>query len=142
MSEAAAHPQSMPTSSELAEQRTDLAFKRTKLAAERTLMAWLRTSLSMISFGFTIYKFLQDVSRAEKLTLPDQGPRNLGLALVGLGTAALIVASFQHWSLMKELHGHASSTRIRISLVLVISITIALLGTLVFFSIVLQTGPF
>jgi hypothetical protein len=42
---------------------------------------------------------------------------------------------------MKELQGHAS-TRTRISLVLAISITIALLGTLVFFSIVLQTGPF
>jgi putative membrane protein len=141
MSEAAAYPQGMPTSNELAAQRTDLALKRTRLAAERTLMAWLRTSLSMISFGFTIYKFLQDVARAEKLTLPDQGPRNLGLALVGLGTVALIVASLQHWSLMKELQGHAS-TRTRISLVLIISITIALLGALVFFSIVLKTGPF
>jgi putative membrane protein len=141
MSEAAAHPQGMPTSNELAAQRTDLALKRTRLGAERTLMAWLRTSLSMISFGFTIYKFLQELGRAEKLTLPDQGPRNLGIVLVGLGTVALIVASFQHWGLMKELQGHAS-TRTRISLVLVISITIALLGTLVFFSIVLQTGPF
>jgi putative membrane protein len=141
MSEAAAHPQGMPTSNQLAAQRTDLALKRTQLGAERTLMAWLRTALSMISFGFTIYKFLQELGRAEKLTLPDQGPRNLGLALVGLGTVALIVASFQHWSSMKELQGHASA-RTRISLVLVISITISLLGTLVFFSIVLQTGPF
>ena len=36
-----------------------LALDRNKLAAERTLMAWVRTALSMISFGFTIYKFLQ-----------------------------------------------------------------------------------
>jgi putative membrane protein len=141
MSEAAAYPQGMPTSNELAAQRTDLALQRTQLAADRTLMAWLRTSLSMISFGFTIYKFLQDVARAEKLTLPDQGPRNLGIALVGLGTVALILASLQHWSLMKELQGR-HSTGSRISLVLVTSVTIALLGTLVFFSIVLKTGPF
>jgi putative membrane protein len=31
---------------------------RTIMAADRTLMAWIRTSLSMLSFGFTIYKFL------------------------------------------------------------------------------------
>jgi putative membrane protein len=141
MSEAAAYPQNMPTANELAVQRTDLALKRTQLGAERTLMAWLRTSLSMISFGFTIYKFLQDVARAEKLTLPDQGPRNLGLALVGLGTVALILASFQHWSVMKDLQGQASN-RTKISLVLIVSVTVALLGALAFFSIVLQKGPF
>ena len=36
-----------------------LAIDRTRLAAERSLMAWIRTALSMIAFGFTIYKFLQ-----------------------------------------------------------------------------------
>ena len=30
---------------------------RTRLAYERTLMAWVRTATSLISFGFTIYKF-------------------------------------------------------------------------------------
>ena len=38
---------------------TQLALDRTWLAHERTLMAWIRTSVSMISFGFTIYKFFQ-----------------------------------------------------------------------------------
>ncbi len=47
------------TSSELATQRTNLAVKRTLMGADRTLMAWVRTALSMISFGFTIYKVLQ-----------------------------------------------------------------------------------
>lgn len=141
MSEAAAESQPIPTSNEMAAQRTDLALMRTRLGADRTLMAWLRTALSMISFGFTIYKFLQEFSRAEKLTLSDQGPRNLGLTLVGLGTAALIVASFQHWSLMKDLHGQASA-RTKISLVLIVAVAVALLGSLVFASIVLQMGPF
>jgi len=141
MSEAAVHPQGMPTSNELAVQRTNLALERTRLAAERTLMAWVRTSLSMISFGFTIYKFLQELARAEKLTLRDNGPRNLGLALVGLGTVALIVASFQYWSFMKELRAQASRRK-KISLVLVVAVTIALLGALVFSNILLQVGPF
>ena len=36
---------------------TRLAYERTVLAHERTLMAWLRTAVSLITFGFTIYKF-------------------------------------------------------------------------------------
>ena len=63
-----------------------LALDRNKLAAERTLMAWVRTSLSMISFGFTIYKFLQviDEQSAVPIVRPN-APRNVGLVLTGLG---------------------------------------------------------
>jgi uncharacterized membrane protein YidH (DUF202 family) len=35
----------------------DLSIKRTRLSYDRTLMAWIRTATSLISFGFTIYKF-------------------------------------------------------------------------------------
>ena len=38
---------------------TRLAIDRTRLAYERTLMAWIRTAVSMITFGFTIYKFFE-----------------------------------------------------------------------------------
>ena len=36
-----------------------LAMERTRMAADRTLMGWIRTALSMIGFGFTIFKFLE-----------------------------------------------------------------------------------
>ena len=49
---------------ELAEDRTDMATSRTLMAADRTLMAWIRTSLSMLSFGFTIYKVLEGFQQA------------------------------------------------------------------------------
>jgi uncharacterized membrane protein YidH (DUF202 family) len=39
---------------------TLLAVDRTRLAHERTLMAWVRTATSMISFGFTIAKLVQN----------------------------------------------------------------------------------
>jgi len=141
MSEAAIQSQQSPTATDLAGQRTDMAFERTRLAAERTLMAWIRTSLSLISFGFTIYKFLQELGKAEKLTLQDNGPRNFGLALIGLGTVALIVASIQHVTLMKELHKHAARPP-KTSLALVIAIAISVLGGLAFLGILIRVGPF
>ena len=39
--------------------RTHLAVLRTLMGADRSLMAWIRTALSLVGFGFTIYKFLQ-----------------------------------------------------------------------------------
>ena len=45
----------------------DLATTRTLMAADRTLMAWIRTSLSLLSFGFTIYKILQGFAESGAL---------------------------------------------------------------------------
>src|ERR1700727_3390923 len=87
----------------LAEKRTDLAAMRTTMAAERSLMAWIRTALSMIGFGFTIYKFFQYLPAelaTGKIQRP-QAPRNLGLTLLALGTSSLVAASWQHWNFLK-----------------------------------------
>jgi uncharacterized membrane protein YidH (DUF202 family) len=48
-------PQSPPP----LDRSTELAFERTRVAYERTMMAWIRTATSLITFGFTIYKFFQ-----------------------------------------------------------------------------------
>jgi putative membrane protein len=141
MSEEALHPQPQRTPQELAERNTSLATERTRLGVERTLMAWVRTSLSMISFGFTIYKFLQDMRKLETSRLSDRGPRNFGLALVGLGTVVLIVASIQYWRRMRDLRGLSLGGK-KFPLALFVAIAIALLGLLVFFSMVTRMGPF
>src|ERR1700749_4691331 len=89
----------------LAEERTDLAMQRTIIAAERTLMAWIRTALSMIGFGFTIYKFFQYLPEeiaAGNIRRP-QAPRNLGLSLIALGTLGLAAAIWQHANFLKEI---------------------------------------
>jgi hypothetical protein len=44
---------------------TKLAIERTRLAHERTLMAWVRTATSLISFGFSVYKFFQYLSESQ-----------------------------------------------------------------------------
>jgi putative membrane protein len=141
MSEAVVQSQPSPTTTDLAVQRTEMAFERTRIAAERTLMAWIRTSLSLISFGFTIYKFLQEMNKLEKLTLQDNGPRNFGLALISLGTGALIIASIQHVALMKELRKHATGPP-KTSLAFMVALAICVMGVLAFLSVLISLGPF
>ena len=129
------------TSDELARERTDLALDRTVIAAERTLMAWVRTSLSMISFGFTLYKFFQYLREANQIAATRvHGPRHFGLALIGLGTAALIVAALQHRQYLQRLG--ARQRQFTWSLAFVVAVLVALIGALTFFGMLLRVGPF
>ena len=125
----------------LAETRTDLAVQRTNMAADRSLMAWIRTSLSMIGFGFTIYKFFQylpeDIA-AGKVARP-QAPRNLGLSLIALGTAALVAATWQHANFLKEI---GSPQRLCKSISFVVAIFVILIGVITFYGVLLRKGPF
>ena len=118
-----------------------LALDRTRLAAERTLMAWVRTSLAMITFGFTIYKILQVLREQSKvLALRPQAPRNLGLTLVGIGTFALIVACAQYWTYVRRLRPDRPYKPWDLSFI--VGCLIALIGLLMFGSIVFSAGPF
>ena len=83
---------------------TRLAVDRTRMAGDRTLLAWVRTSTSLISFGFTIYKFFQylhENQQAEPGGL--LGPRGFALVMIGIGVAVLLVATIQHRREMQEL---------------------------------------
>ncbi len=133
----------MPTDATvLAQQRTNLALQRTIIASERTLMAWIRTSISMIGFGFTIYKFLQYLLDVEKPAVPVRlnAPRNLAMTLVVLGTLALIGAILQHRQFMKRIGARERSQMW--SLAVIIAILVALIGVLTFAGILLRAGPF
>jgi uncharacterized membrane protein YidH (DUF202 family) len=101
-----------PTSTELAVQRTDLADERTRLAVtrtiaalDRTLMAWIRTATSLISFGFTIYKFFQALRESQGASqVPHlMGPRAVGLVMIGLGVGSLVWALIDYRDQMKGL---------------------------------------
>jgi len=125
----------------LAEERTEMAAERTLIAADRTLMAWIRTSLSMITFGFTLYKFLQALREAEGFTggRPNAA-RNLGLALIGVGTLALAVAIVHHVQFVKRLK--AVQRRSTFTLSVIVGIFVALIGLLAFAGVWLRAGPF
>ena len=75
---------------------TRLAFDRTRVAYDRTMMAWIRTATSLITFGFTIYKFFQieapDRGRQNRLI----GPRQFAFILVSICLFSLILATLEH----------------------------------------------
>ena len=76
---------------------TRLAVERTRLAYERTLMAWVRTATSLISFGFTVYKFFQfDMSKQPVVANAAIGPRGFALMMISIGLVALVLSTIEH----------------------------------------------
>ena len=129
-----------PDANALAVERTDWALDRTFMAADRTLMAWVRTAISMIGFGFTLFKFLQYIHQQKPEGLPSlNGPRNLALAFIGLGLVSLVIAVIQDWHYTKRLH---SEHRRPFNLSLVVAGLVALIGVFTFMSVLLRIGPF
>jgi len=91
------------SSDELAVDRTDMAATRSLMAADRTLMAWVRTSLSLNSFGFTIYKVLQGLAESGTSLPHGQSPRDVGLVLTGLGTLAMVMGTVEYAQALRDL---------------------------------------
>jgi putative membrane protein len=122
-----------------ADRKTDLAVTRTVLAAERTLMAWVRTALSMISFGFTIYKFLKGLNDAGAIQLrrPEE-PRRIGLFLVALGTGSLLAGIVQHIQTLRRVPGPHP----RLGPSFYVACVVLALGLFVLFGLIFHQGPF
>lgn len=119
---------------QLAGARTDLAMKRTLMAADRTLMAWVRTALSMISFGFTIYKVLESLQKSGQEVAVQTSPENVGLFLIGLGTISMAMGTVEYWQNIKELRKTLYFHIIRPAFVMAIIISVA--GVLTFISVI------
>jgi putative membrane protein len=110
--------------------RPDLGVTRTALSAERTLMSWIRTALAMISFGFSIYKFVHAVAASEA-----ESPRRLGIALAALGTASLIAGTIQYRGIIRSLQGP------RPGFTLYVGLGVIIVGVVVLVGLGLRIGP-
>lgn len=128
-------------SGKLAQHRTDLAVERTAMAADRTLMAWTRTSLSMISFGFTVYKFMQYLREEGEAALirTERGAQNFGLTLIAVGIVVLLIACIQYWYLARKLN---PDKKLHFSLALAVAGFIVVLGFLALANAAFRIGPF
>lgn len=111
----------------------------TRLASERTLMAAIRTSLSLIGFGFTIYKFFESMRTTIGVEGPIRAhsPRRLGLTLVGLGVFVLVAFACQHWLFLRELR-RETDQKYPISISLISAGMLALTGVVVFVTILVR----
>lgn len=80
-----------------------LDLERTQIAYEQSMMSWVRTATSLITFGFTIYKFfqLELPGRSDRVRL--LGPREFSVSLVALGLISLVLATMQHRRSMRVL---------------------------------------
>jgi putative membrane protein len=132
-----ARRQLMNSTTDIPDPNTQLALRRNFLATERTLMAWIRTSISMIGFGFTLAKLFQSLAESNVLI---RGPAGnvwtavgVGLVLVSLGTAALVVAVFDHYRELKQLR--AAGLPARFSLTTAVASVLAILGMMALLSL-------
>ena len=116
---------------DLSDKRTQLSFQRTALSYERTLMSWIRTSTSMITFGFTIYKFFEEVQKSGH---PNRffSPRMVGMMMIAFGFLGLLFAQIQHYKAYKSLKDEFPAVQRSLSSVL--ALLILVFGLLLFFA--------
>ena len=102
-------------------------------------MAWVRTAVSMISFGFTIYKFfqleLQDRRPMEHAVL---GPRGFAVIMIAIGVLALLVATLQHRGSMRMLRAEYGDGAPPFSLALLVAGLFGVLGVIALAAVILR----
>jgi len=113
--------------------RRDLGAMRTMMAADRTLMAWIRTALSLLSFGFAIYKILQEVEQSENPLPQHTTPRNIGIFLGVTGTAAMIMGTIEYWQTIHQLRQDTDFWYLRPAMVM--SLLMSVSGVILVFGI-------
>lgn len=117
---------------------TVLAVERTRLASERTMMSWIRTAISLITLGFTIYKFFQyrQQMQGQPITEGFFSSRDFGMMMIASGVIALMIAIFGHERDMRRMRKRYGT--VSVSFASVLASLIALLGLLGLAEILLQ----
>ena len=117
---------------------TRLALDRTRLAFERTTMAWVRTATSLITFGFTIYKFFQLEQHREQVAGRLIGSREFAMAMISIGIISLIFATLQNWQSMRTLRVHYKGVEVPRSLAVILGGLMSILGIVALLAAILR----
>jgi putative membrane protein len=114
-------------------------------------MSVIRTSLSLISFGFTIFQLFEK-AKDQGIVTHAAAPRNFGTTLVLLGILMLIVGIAYHiqfmWGLRLERDAmraegtiHAQS-KFPPSMTLITALILLAIGVFAIMSMLFEIGPF
>ena len=115
------------------DQSTKLAFDRTWVAYERTMLAWVRTATSLITFGFSVYKFFQILRAESARTNYLVGARQFGILLVGLGLASLVLATLEYRQNIRRLEYEVRPRSLAVIVAALLSILgVVALGAMIF----------
>ena len=73
-----------------------LAFDRTRAAYNRSMQATVRTGTTLITFGFSVYKFFE-LERTGRAPLAQFiGPREFALVAILLGVLSIILGMYEY----------------------------------------------
>ena len=117
---------------------TRMSIERTMLSHERTLMSWVRTATSLITFGFTLYKFFEFELGSKPRSPIEQriGPRQFAMIMIGIGLFGLLLAALQNWQHRKHLRAMGMSAPY--SFTTLAALMIAVLGVLAMLSTIFR----
>src|SRR5688572_13158012 len=100
-------------------------------------MAWVRTATSLISFGFSVYKFFQIAEKGEHAGRLI-GPREFALIMIGIGIVALLIGTIQHISAMQSMRHHYAGAKMPRSLAVLVGGLVSMLGVLALITVFLR----
>ena len=107
---------------------------RVRFAAERTLLAWMRTGLALMGFGFVVARFglfLREIAAAGQVAAHQHSTGWslwIGTALIGLGVAVSLLASFEYYRFVSWSKQGKTYTPRTAMLGVVVGVILALLG--------------
>ncbi len=81
-----------------------MSSERTLLAFERTLLAWVRTATHLMTFGFAIYKLLEEKAHTsgDHPLLRYVSPKSIGLVMISSGLVGLFLAVVRYTRITKK----------------------------------------
>ena len=98
----------------------------------------VRTAVSMISFGFTIYKFFQFELHGRALREGDLlGPRGFAMSMITIGLLALLVSTIQHRQALQGLRAEYADA-VPLSLATLVAGLFTALGLIALVTVILR----